>query len=287
MVEVHAERDRRSAAPSWPRACWSGLIASSAPGSGSAGGCSSSPTSWSTGRTALGEGCRVYPFACLGHRPQDLQVPRRGPELLIGRNNADPRARHDAPGTAGGGGVTRVGDDGLYMVGDPRRARLPGRRRRDHGQQRHAGGPRRGQDHAYLGGLCAIHQFVRIGRQAMIGGIAGVEQDVIPYGMVLGNRAYLNGLNIVGMKRRGVAREEIQDLRTAYRLLFAAGRRVRRAAGRGREPVRRPRPGDGDHRLHPQRRQPRRSACRARTGSADDARASSRCSPAAARCPAR
>jgi UDP-N-acetylglucosamine acyltransferase len=69
--------------------------------------------------------------------------------------------------------------------------------------------------------LCAVHQFVRIGQQAMVGGLAGVEQDVIPYGMVLGNRAYLNGLNIVGMKRRGIAREEIQDLRTAYRLLFA------------------------------------------------------------------
>jgi len=77
------------------------------------------------------------------------------------------------------------------------------------------------QDHAYLGGLCAVHQFVRIGQQAMIGGLAGVEQDVIPYGAVLGNRAYLNGLNIIGMRRRGISREEIQHLRTAYRLLFA------------------------------------------------------------------
>jgi UDP-N-acetylglucosamine acyltransferase len=77
------------------------------------------------------------------------------------------------------------------------------------------------QDAAYLGGLCAIHQYVRIGRQAMIGGLAGVENDVIPYGTVLGNRADLNGLNIVGMRRRGFPREEINQLRTAYRLLFA------------------------------------------------------------------
>jgi UDP-N-acetylglucosamine acyltransferase len=75
-------------------------------------------------------------------------------------------------------------------------------------------------DFAFLGGLSAVHQFVRIGRQAMIGGLAGVEADVIPYGMVLGNRAYLNGLNIVGMKRRGVGRDDIQNLRNAYRSLF-------------------------------------------------------------------
>jgi UDP-N-acetylglucosamine acyltransferase len=77
------------------------------------------------------------------------------------------------------------------------------------------------QDHAYLGGLCAVHQFVLIGRQAMIGGLSGVEHDVIPYGMALGNRAHLSGLNIIGMRRRGVSRDEIHDLRTAYRLLFA------------------------------------------------------------------
>ena len=90
------------------------------------------------------------------------------------------------------------------------------------------------QDHAYLGGLCAVHQFVRIGRQAMIGGLAGVEQDVIPYGMVLGNRAYLNGLNIVGMKRRGVVARGDPGPAHGLPAAVRAGRRVRRAAGRGR-----------------------------------------------------
>jgi UDP-N-acetylglucosamine acyltransferase len=173
------------------------------------------------GRTTLGAGCRVFPFACLGHRPQDRKYRGEDTQLVIGRNNQIREHVTMHPGTAGGGGITRVGDDGLFMaathvahdcrVGDgaimANNATL--------------GGHVEVQDHAYLGGLCAVHQFVRIGRQAMIGGLAGVEQDVIPYGMVLGNRAYLNGMNIVGMKRRGVSREEIQDLRTAYRLRFA------------------------------------------------------------------
>jgi UDP-N-acetylglucosamine acyltransferase len=174
-----------------------------------------------TGRTTVGEGCRVFPFACLGHRPQDLKYRGEETELVIGRNNQIREHVTMHPGTAGGGGITRVGDDGLYMaaihvahdcrVGDGVIM----------ANNTTLGGHVEVLDHAYLGGLCAVHQFVRIGRQAMIGGLAGVEQDVIPYGMVLGNRAYLNGLNIVGMKRRGVSREEIQGLRTAYRLLFA------------------------------------------------------------------
>jgi len=77
------------------------------------------------------------------------------------------------------------------------------------------------EDYAVLGGLCAVHQFVRIGCHAMIGGMSGVEQDVIPYGSVLGNRARLAGLNIIGIRRRGFSRNEIADLRKAYRLLFA------------------------------------------------------------------
>ncbi|MEE1556627.1 MAG: acyl-[acyl-carrier-protein]--UDP-N-acetylglucosamine O-acyltransferase, partial [Alphaproteobacteria bacterium] len=77
------------------------------------------------------------------------------------------------------------------------------------------------QDHAILGGMSAVHQFVRIGRHSMIGGKSAVESDVIPYGSVLGNRAYLSGLNIIGLKRRGFSRDEIHGLRAAYRLLFA------------------------------------------------------------------
>ncbi|HEX2727372.1 MAG TPA: acyl-[acyl-carrier-protein]--UDP-N-acetylglucosamine O-acyltransferase, partial [Beijerinckiaceae bacterium] len=76
-------------------------------------------------------------------------------------------------------------------------------------------------DFAIIGGGAGIHQFVRVGPHAFIGGLSGVENDVIPYGMVLGNRAHLAGLNIVGLRRRGFSREQIHDLRRAYRLLFA------------------------------------------------------------------
>ncbi len=77
-------------------------------------------------------------------------------------------------------------------------------------------------DHAILGGLCAVHQFVRIGARAFVGGMSGVEKDVIPFGMVIGNRAHLSGLNIVGLKRQGFPREQIHELRQAYRMLFAS-----------------------------------------------------------------
>ena len=76
-------------------------------------------------------------------------------------------------------------------------------------------------DYAIIGGGAGVHQFVRIGHHSLVGGLAGVENDVIPYGMALGNRAQLAGLNIIGMKRRGFTREQIQNLRHAYRLLFS------------------------------------------------------------------
>ena len=100
-----------------------------------------------------------------------------------------------------------------------------------------------------------MHQFVRIGAHAFIGGLSGVENDVIPYGMALGNRAHLAGLNIIGLKRRGFAREEIHDLRRAYRLLFAdEGTLMERVEDVGGEFATPPR-GARDPRLHPRGRQ--------------------------------
>jgi UDP-N-acetylglucosamine acyltransferase len=175
-----------------------------------------------TGNTTLGAGCRVYPFACLGQRPQDMRHRGEATALILGRNNQVREHVTMHPGTTHGGGVTWIGDDGLFMVA----VHVAHDCRVGDGviMANHAtlGGHVEVQDRAYLGGLCAIHQNVRIGRHAMIGGLAGVEHDVIPYGTVLGNRAYLNGLNIVGMKRHGLSRDEINALRTAYRLLFAA-----------------------------------------------------------------
>jgi UDP-N-acetylglucosamine acyltransferase len=123
-------------------------------------------------------------------------------------------------GTEGGGMVTRVGDDGLFMVsahvahdcilGDhvimANNATL-------------AGHVVLG-DYAFLGGISAVHQFVRIGAHAWVGGMTGVERDVIPFGQVMGDRARLTGLNLIGMERRGFPREEIQGVRDAYRMMF-------------------------------------------------------------------
>ena len=174
-----------------------------------------------TGRTKVGAGTAIYPFASIGHPPQDLKYKGEASSLEIGRNNVIREHVTMNPGTEGGGMITRVGDNCLFMVGShvahdckigdsvimANNATLGG--------HVHVG------DHAILGGLSAVHQFVRIGRYAMIGGMSGVEQDVIPYGSVMGDRAKLSGLNIVGMKRQGVSRDDIHALRTAYRLLFA------------------------------------------------------------------
>ena len=126
------------------------------------------------------------------------------------------------PGTEGGGMVTRVGDDCLFMVGAhvAHDCQIG-----DHvimANNATLGGHVVVEDYAVLGGLCAVHQYVRIGRHAMIGGMSGVERDVIPYGQVMGDRARLCGLNIIGMQRRGFSREDIQGLRNAYQFLFSA-----------------------------------------------------------------
>ena len=172
------------------------------------------------GRTGIGPRCEIFPFASLGHPPQDLKYKGEPSRLEIG---ADNRIREHVtmnPGTQGGGMLTKVGDGCLFMVGShvahdckigdrvimANNATLAGHVEID--------------DDAILGGLSAIHQFVRIGRNAMIGGMSGVEHDVIPYGLVMGERARLNGLNIVGLKRHGFSRAEILALRNAYKLLF-------------------------------------------------------------------
>ena len=173
------------------------------------------------GRTRIGANTRIFPFASIGHIPQDLKYKGEQSELIIGRDNTIREHVTMNPGTEGGGMVTKVGDNCLFMasahvahdciLGDnvimANNATL-------------AGHVVVGE-FAFLGGLSAVHQFVRIGRHAMIGGMSGVEADVIPFGMVIGNRAYLNGLNIVGLKRRGFSRDDIHTLRNAYRLMFA------------------------------------------------------------------
>jgi UDP-N-acetylglucosamine acyltransferase len=173
------------------------------------------------GRTTIGAGTRIFPFASIGLEPQDLKYRGEESTLVIGRNNRIREYVTMNRGTAGGGMITRVGDNCLFMVGvhvahDCRIA--------DNvimANNATLAGHVVIEDYAVLGGLCAIHQYVRIGRHAMIGGMSGVERDVIPYGQVMGDRARLCGLNIIGMQRRGFSREDIQGLRSAYQSLFS------------------------------------------------------------------
>lgn len=173
------------------------------------------------GRTTIGPKATIFPFASIGHIPQDLKYKGEPSELVVGANNIIREHVTMNTGTSGGGMVTRVGDNCLFMVGAhvAHDCKIG-----DHvimaNNATLAGHVQIGE-WAVLGGLCAVHQFARIGKHAMIGGMSGVEHDVIPYGSVVGNRARLAGLNIIGLKRRGFTRDQIHTLRTAYRLLFA------------------------------------------------------------------
>jgi UDP-N-acetylglucosamine acyltransferase len=173
------------------------------------------------GHTSIGPGCAIFPFASLGHIPQDMKYQGEQSRLIIGANNRIREYVTMNPGTESGGLITRVGSDGLFMaqahvahdcqVGDhvilANGATLAG----------HCVVG----DYAILGGLSAVHQFVRIGEHAFIGGMSGVENDVIPFGMVVGPRASLKGLNVIGIKRRGFDRSQLKQLREVYDILFS------------------------------------------------------------------
>ena len=174
------------------------------------------------GRTTVGEDTRIFPFASIGLEPQDLKYRGEASELVIGRNNRIREYVTMNPGTIGGGMVTRVGDNCLFMVGAHVAHDCQIGNDVIMANNATLGGHVLVDDYAILGGLCAVHQYVRIGKHAMIGGMSGVERDVIPYGQVMGDRARLCGLNIIGMQRRGFSREDIQGLRNAYHFLFSS-----------------------------------------------------------------
>ncbi|MFQ5939891.1 MAG: acyl-ACP--UDP-N-acetylglucosamine O-acyltransferase [Alphaproteobacteria bacterium] len=173
------------------------------------------------GRTTIGPNTRIYPFASIGHPPQDLKYKGESSQLVIGANNVIREYVTMNPGTEGGGMVTQVGNNGLFMIGAHVAHDCKIGNHVIMANNATLAGHVEVGDWAILGGLSAVHQFVRVGHHAMIGGMSGVEHDVIPYGSVMGDRARLSGLNVVGLKRRRFSREDIHALRTAYRLLFA------------------------------------------------------------------
>ena len=173
------------------------------------------------GRTSIGANTQIFPFASIGLPPQDQKYKGEPSRLTIGRDNVIREHVTMNPGTEGGGMETNIGNNCLFMIGA------------------HVAHDCQIGDHVILvnnatlaghvtiqkwyiiGGLAAVHQFVRIGKHAMVGGKTGVAEDVIPYGSVIGNRARLSGLNIIGLKRRDFSRDDIHNLRKAYRLIFA------------------------------------------------------------------
>jgi UDP-N-acetylglucosamine acyltransferase len=171
------------------------------------------------GWTEVGEETVIFPFATIGEIPQDLKFKGEKTRLIIG---ARCRIREGATlntGTQGGGGITRVGDDCLLMTGaHVGHDAVIGNRVILANQVAIAGHCHIGDD-VIIGGLSGIHQFVRIGHGAIIGAVTMVTNDVLPYGLVQGPRGVLDGLNLVGLKRRGVERADITAMRAAYQML--------------------------------------------------------------------
>lgn len=173
------------------------------------------------GKTTIGEGTQVFPFASLGSQPQDLKFGGEESELIIGKNNTIREHATMNPGTEGGGMKTIVGDNGLFMMATHVAHDCVVGNNVIMANNATLGGHVHVGDYAVLGGLSAVHQFVRIGSHAVIGGMSGVENDVIPYGRVKGERAHLAGLNLVGLERRGLDKDQVKTLQKAYKQLFA------------------------------------------------------------------
>jgi len=173
------------------------------------------------GRTKIGPNCRIYPFASIGSHPQDMKYHGEPSTLAIGANNIFREHVTVNPGTEGGGMITAIGNNCLFMMSSHVAHDCQVGNHVIMANNATLAGHVTVEDYAIIGGLSAVHQFCRIGRHAMVGGMSGVENDVIPYGSVMGDRARLGGLNIVGLKRRGFSRSDISALRKAYRLMFA------------------------------------------------------------------
>ncbi|MFY3743449.1 acyl-ACP--UDP-N-acetylglucosamine O-acyltransferase [Anaeromyxobacter sp. Red801] len=173
-----------------------------------------------TGRTTLGASNRIFPHAVIGGIPQDLKYRGEDTALVIGDRNTFREFATVNLGTAGGGGVTRIGSGGLFMASS------------HIGHDCNVGdgaiiansvaiaGHVLIEDHVHFGGLSASHQFCRVGRLAFVGGMTGVAMDVAPYCTVAGARGELAGLNTIGMQRAGMTEEQIGRVKQAYKIVF-------------------------------------------------------------------
>jgi UDP-N-acetylglucosamine acyltransferase len=188
-----------------------------------------------TGKTTIGKGCVIHPMAVIGGVSQSLHEAGADSALTVGDNCTMREGVTMNAGTVGGGGITSVGNNCLFLANShvAHDCRLGDNIILSNNVM--LAGHVRVEDRVILSGGCAVHQFTRIGRQAFVGGLTGVAYDVIPFGMINGNPGVLSGLNIVGMTRAGIARETIHRVRRAYKDIFEGEEAVRVAAARIRD----------------------------------------------------
>ena len=172
------------------------------------------------GNTRIGSGTMIYPFASIGNDPQDLKYNKEENNLVIGSNNKIREYVTINPGTDGGGGKTLVGDNCLFMVSSHIAHDCIVGNNVIIANNVPLGGHAHIEDNVVIGGNSAVQQFTRIGKMAMIGGMCGVVKDVIPYGMAFGNRCALQGLNLIGLRRKNISNKEILSLSEAYKEIF-------------------------------------------------------------------
>ena len=172
------------------------------------------------GDTSIGKGNEIFPFASIGTPPQDLKYKGEKNSIIIGDNNKLREYVNINPGTEQGGGVTTIGNNNLFMVYCHVAHDCNVSNNIVLANNVQVGGHVIIQDNAIIGGSCAIHQFSRIGESSMIGGMTGVLSDVIPYGLSLGNRNNLVGLNLIGLRRAKVSNENIKIIQEAYNIIF-------------------------------------------------------------------
>ena len=182
-----------------------------------------------SGWTTIGEKTTIFPFASIGHIPQDLKFSGERTKLEIGKRNRIREHVTMSPGTDGGGRLTKIGDDGLFMMGVHIGHDCIVGNNVIMANNASLGGHCIIENNVVIGALAGVHQFCRVGRGAMIGGLSAVVADVIPMGMVIGERANLDGLNLIGLKRAGVDKNHINGLRAAFKLIFQSESTVRDA----------------------------------------------------------
>ena len=173
-----------------------------------------------TGHTIIGKNNNIYPMASIGSDPQDLKYKGEKTTLIIGENNTIREHVTINTGTIQGGGVTKVGNNNLIMIGGHIAHDCSIGNNIVMANNSAVAGHAQVEDFVIIGAKCGVQQFTRIGKMAMIGGMTGVSRDVIPYGLSIGNRNLLNGINIIGLRRDKIQNKEIIGLTEAYKEIF-------------------------------------------------------------------